>query len=995
MPHRIEVALARGHRDAHGVAIASEITQHLGYEVEKVRCVDVYTVDADLDRDDLEKAATALCDPIIQEWTVDEPIARGFDWLVEVGFLPGVTDNVGRTTTEAVRMVLGDHLSSDSLVYTSRQFLISGELVRSEVDSIATGLLGNPLINRFKSVDRASFDQEGGIPVEVPKVTQDTEPLVETIDLEISDDAMTRLSRERTLALSLDEMQAIRDHYRDEKVRQERGRRGLPPSPTDVELEVLAQTWSEHCKHKIFSSLITYEEDGKKEEINSIFKSLIQETTRVVRADLGEDDYCLSVFVDNAGVWRFDDDWSLVFKVETHNSPSALDPYGGALTGIVGVNRDPHGTGQGARLFCNTNVFCLADPFHKGDIPPRLLHPRRVMEGVREGVEHGGNKSGIPTVNGSLVFDERFLGKPLVFCGTGGMMPAEVNGKPGHEKAANPGDRILMIGGKIGKDGIHGATFSSEELHEGSPATAVQIGDPITQKRMTDFLLRARDEGLMTCLTDNEADGLSSSIGETAEAPGGARVELAHAPLKYQGLQPWEIIVSEAQERMTAAVSPQKVERFISMAAEMGVEATDLGEYTSGPYLELFHDDKPVALFDMAFLHDGVPQMKLTAVWKETDESTPAIPRDLTTGEALVAMLQRLDICSKEYWVRQYDHEVQGGSVVKPLCGAGADGPSDASIVRPVLESMRGVAVAHGICPRYSDIDAYHMAACATDEAMRNLVAVGADPDNVAALDNFCWCDPVQSKNNPDGHYKLAQLVRTSRALYDVCVAYGMPLVSGKDSMKNDYSIGNTRISIPPTLLVTAVGQLEDSGKAVTMDAKRPGDLVYLVGTTHADMGATHYFSHLGLTGGSVPKLRDPAGTKQLYRWIHRAIRAGLIASCHDLSDGGLGVALAETAFAGDLGIVVDLAKAPAKDVDNDDIMLFSETPGRLLITVRPSAANAFEIVMSDLASKIGYVTEDRRLSITGFSGEVVVDADILALKEKWKAPLRFEEVHS
>ncbi len=995
MAHRIEIVLKRGNHDALGTRTALRISKDLALNVDRVRTIEVYSVDADLKDDSLSKLAGALSDPVIQEWAVDTPLARDFDWLVEVGFRPGVTDNVGRTATEAAALLFGDKWPKDGAVYTSRQYLIKGELVRSEVERIATGLLCNPLINRHYVIDRQGFKSKGALPVEIPRVRDEVATTVETVDLEIDDQALLELSRKRTLALSLDEIQTIRDYYRRVDVRQKRNDLGLPPGPTDVELEALAQTWSEHCKHKIFNALITYREPDKEPlKINALFKTYIEQATRTIRANLGVGDYCLSVFVDNAGVWKFDDNWSLVFKVETHNSPSALDPYGGALTGIVGVNRDPHGTGQGSRLFCNTNVFCLASPFHDGDIPPRLLHPRRVLEGVREGVEHGGNKSGIPTVNGSLVFDERYLGKPLVFCGTGGIMPAQIGGKPSHLKAAHPGDRVMMIGGRIGKDGIHGATFSSEELHEGSPATAVQIGDPITQKRMTDFLLRARDEELMTCLTDNGAGGLSSSIGETAETPGGARVDLALAPLKYQGLQPWEIFLSEAQERMTAAVSPDKAEQFVAMAKEMGVEATDLGEYTEGPDLEVFFGDQLVGLFDMGFLHDGVPQMHLDAEWKPAavqPEPDLAVPENM--GALLKTILGRLDICSKEYWVRQYDHEVQGGSVVKPLSGVDGDGPSDAAVIRPVLESMRGVAVGHGICSRYSDLDAFHMAACAADEAMRNVVAVGASPDRVAALDNFCWCDPVQSDTNRDGHHKLAQLVRANMALFEVCVAYGMPLVSGKDSMKNDYSVGDTKISIPPTLLVSAVGQVEDVENAVTMDAKKPGDQVYVVGTTYNDLGASHYLAQMACEEGSVPRVRDPKANIKTYRWLHRAMLSGIVASCHDISDGGLGVTLAETAFAGGLGIVVDLREVLESNVNRDDFLLFSESPGRFVVTVSRSSARTFELIMGKAAKKIGYVTEDKRLVITGLNGQCIMDADIIELKAAWQQPLRFSEV--
>ncbi len=993
MAHRIEVALRRGHRDAHGARVASRIRDYFDLPVYKVQTVDVYTVDAETGADALEELAAALSDPINQQWSVDRPLAHGFDWLIEVGFRPGVTDNVGRTATEAARFALGEGFPADGSVFTSRQYLIGGELVRSEVESIATGLLCNTLIHRYRLLDRRSFESGERLPAEVPRVVSDSAPGVETIDLERSDRELLGLSRERTLALSLEELHAIRDHYRREDVRALRGELGLPERPTDVELEAIAQTWSEHCKHKIFNARIVYDEDGERSEIDSLFDTYIKGATATVRADLGSRDFCLSVFVDNAGVWKLDDRWSLVFKVETHNSPSALDPYGGALTGIVGVNRDPHGTGRGARLFCNTDVFCLADPFYRGDVPPRLLHPRRVLEGVREGVEHGGNKSGVPTVNGSLVFDERFLGKPLVFCGTGGVMPAEVDGKPGHFKEARPGDRVMMVGGRIGKDGIHGATFSSEELHEGSPATAVQIGDPITQKRMIDFLLRARDEGLITCLTDNGAGGLSSSVGETAQDPGGARIDLARAPLKYAGLAPWEILLSEAQERMTAAVPPERAERFVALAREMGVEATDLGEYTSEPRLEIGHGDELVGCIEMGFLHDGVPQLRLQASWRPPTPEEPVLPAEVDLAGSLRSLLGRLDICSKEYWVRQYDHEVQGGSVVKPLCGAGEDGPSDAAVLRPVLGSPLGVAVGHGICPRLSDLDTYRMSACAVDEAMRNVVAVGADPDRVAALDNFCWCDPVQSPSNPDGRHKLAQLVRSCRALFETCVAYGIPLVSGKDSMKNDYHIGRTRISIPPTLLVTAVGRLEDASLAVTMDAKRPGDVVYAVGAARPELGGSHYLAQLGLEGGAPPELEDPAETRRTYKWLHRAIVARLVASCHDVSDGGLAVALAETAFAGELGMVVDLGKLPAERIDRDDVLLFSETPGRFAVTVPADCASAFELMMRDRAARIGTVTADRRLSVTGLGGGVVLDESIDELKSAWKRPLSFEEV--
>ncbi|MDF1554662.1 MAG: AIR synthase-related protein, partial [Deferrisomatales bacterium] len=759
--------------------------------------------------------------------------------------------------------------------------------------------------------------------------------------------------------------------------------------PTDVELECLAQTWSEHCKHKIFNATIHYDDGaGEVQVIESLFSTFIKGSTARIRKGLGENDFCLSVFVDNAGVIAFDDDWSLCFKVETHNSPSALDPYGGALTGIVGVNRDPMGTGMGARLIFNVDTFCFADPFYDQKLPPRLLHPRRIYEGVVRGVEHGGNKSGIPTVNGTLVFDDRFLGKPLVYCGTAGLIPRTLHGQPGHEKKARPGDLVVMAGGRIGKDGIHGATFSSEELHEGSPVTAVQLGDPITQKRLYDFLLVAMQRGLYTSITDNGAGGLSSSIGEMAEQSGGAILELDKAPLKYPGLNPWEILVSESQERMSFAVAPDSIDAFLSLAAELRVEAVVIGEFTAEPVFHVKYAGDTVAYLPMAFLHDGLPPMELRARWEKPVHEEPGFPCPVDLTGELLGLLGRLNICSKEAVVRRYDHEVQGGSVIKPFVGVANDGPSDAAVVRPLLESFAGVVTANGICPRYSDIDAYWMMAAAVDEAVRNALAVGGSLQHLAGLDNFCWCDPVQSEKTPDGEYKLAQLVRANQALYDFTVAYGVPLISGKDSMKNDYSVGGTKISIPPTVLFSVIGKVADVTRCITMDAKHPGDGVYVLGTTRAELGGSEYWAAKGYLGNSVPRVRMDESLL-LYRALEQAIAEGLVTSCHDCSDGGLAVALAETAFSGGYGIRAALAQGPTEGVERDDELLFSESQSRLVATVRPEHREAFEALFAGRpAARVGEVTEEPLLSLSGLDGSEVVRADLGSLKRAWQEPL-------
>ena len=986
MPHRIEVCLKSSLPDPTGRRISARIASDLGFAVGNLRVADEFIIDRSLSRKDLETLAEEVFqDPVIQDAVIDEPLAIPFDWLIEVGFRPGVTDNVARTAREAAERTLGVQFRNGEGLYTRKLYFIKGDITKVQAEAIAKDLLANDLIQThtvFGPGDNRSA-------ITVPRVTTHSSVAIRRINLNVDDEELLRISREGVLALSLEEMQAIRDYYGVPEFLEKRRQAGLGPEITDCELEVLAQTWSEHCKHKIFNALIQYHEAGKSREINSLFQTCIQGSTEKIRAELGTNDFCLSVFKDNAGVIRFDDEWNLVVKVETHNSPSALDPYGGALTGIVGVNRDPFGTGMGSRLIFNTDVFCFAPPDFKGTIPPRLLHPRRVFEGVREGVEHGGNKSGIPTVNGAVVFDDRYLGKPLVYCGTGGIMPAEINGRPAHIKRAHPGDRIVMTGGRIGKDGIHGATFSSEELHEGSPVSAVQIGDPITQKRMTDFLLVARDRGLYSSITDNGAGGLSSSIGEMARESGGARLHLDQAPLKYPGLQPWEILLSEAQERMTVAVPPEKLDEFLSLAKTLDVEATDLGEYTDDGLFTVLWEDRPAAVLPLDFLHEGLPRMRLTARWEQNTHPEPSFddPSDLTP--ALTELMGRWNVCSKERLIRQYDHEVQGGTVVKPLVGVQNDGPGDAAVLRPLLDRFRGVAVGCGIAPRYSDLDTYWMMAACIDEAVRNIVASGADPDWMAGLDNFCWCDPVKSEKTPDGEYKLAQLVRANEALYDITTVYRIPCISGKDSMKNDYHIGDTKISIPPTVLFTAVGIVPDVRLAVTPDFKRAGDLIYVLGITRDETGGSEYFASRCFTGNKVPKVADRALAINMYRALHKAIASGLVASCHDLSDGGLGVALAESAFAGGLGARLALGDLVLEGVLRNDVALFSETPCRFLVSVIQEKRIAFERTMNGFpVACVGEVTEEPRVIATGLDGNVVVDAAIQGLKKAWQEPL-------
>ncbi len=388
----------------------------------------------------------------------------------------------------------------------------------------------------------------------------------------------------------------------------------------------------------------------------------------------------------------------------------------------------------------------------------------------------------------------------------------------------------------------------------------------------------------------------------------------------------------------------------------------------------------------MAFLHDGVPKMHLKAVWNPPALEPEVIIEDSDLIADLKAVLGSLNVCSKETFVRMYDHEVLAQSVLKQFQGIDHDGPGDAGVIRPVPGSNKGIAVACGITPKYSDIDTYAMMACAIDEAVRNLVAVGAELGTIAGLDNFCWPDPVKSEKTPDGEHKLAQLVRCCQALYDVCTAYDIPLISGKDSMKNDYKIGDTKISIPPTVLFTAAAILRDVSKVVSMDVKTPGDLVYVVGETKNEMGGSEFLALRSQLGETVPTV-DAKRARALYTALSKAIGDGLVASCHDCSDGGLGVALAESAFAGGFGMQIDLESV---GVESNVVALFSESQSRFVVTIPRKHAAAFEATLHGLPhARLGVVIPETLFRVKGhddFEDEV----SLADLKEAWQRPLRW-----
>jgi len=881
---------------------------------------------------------------------------------------PGVMDPVAQSALAAI----ADLDIQVEAVRTLRKFWVA-DLSADALRVLCAKLLANDAIEQAIVGPLPFSHLELGSPYTFRRVTVPLRSL--------DDEALTRLSREGQLYLSLVEMQTIQAHFRQ-----------LDRDPTDIELETVAQTWSEHCSHKTLAGRIAYRDPDGARTFKNMLKETIFAATHTIRESLGADDWCVSVFADNAGVIRFDEENNIVFKVETHNHPSALEPYGGANTGLGGVIRDPLGTGMGAKPICNTDVFCFAPPdTAPADVPQGALHPRRVMHGVVSGVRDYGNRMGIPTVNGAIYFDRRYLGNPLVYCGNVGLIPRDKSFK---EPLA--GDHIVALGGRTGRDGIHGATFSSAELTHQSESLsggAVQIGNAITEKMLLDIILQARDQGLYHAITDCGAGGFSSAVGEMGEKIG-AEVWLERAPVKYDGLTYTEIWISEAQERMILSVGPDQWEAFSALARSEGVEATIIGKFVPTGRLKLKYGEHEVADLAMEFLHDGRPPVVREAVYEPPVE-TPLVWTTQATADprkTLTRILGSLNVASKHWVIRQYDHEVQGGSVVKPLVGAQNDGPSDAAVVRPVLASRRAIAISCGMNPCYGDLDTYHMAASAIDEAMRNCVAVGADPSRIAILDNFCW-------GNTDRPQTLGSLVRAALACHDLAVALGTPFISGKDSLNNEFRYvdrdGKSQLlSIPPSLLISAVGQLDDASQAVTMDLKQAGNLLYVVGLTREELGGSHFAMLHDLTGGHVPRV-DPAHARQAYAALHQAIRSGCVRACHDLSEGGLATALAEMAFAGNLGADVDIAAMPldpavaaASPERANAVRLFSESNTRWLCEVRADVAAEFEGKLSGIPhARLGTVVAAAELKITS-ARTSVLHASLAELKAAWLAPL-------
>ncbi len=991
MMHIIETAYRKEARDPEGEEALQQARLLAIDSIASIRSVRVIILNGSLTEDEAAFLADRLfAEPLLQQYRInanrglrEQLEDAGADHCIEVVLKQGVMNPVRETILKgATDLGLGEKITT---VQTARKYLVKGSARRHELERLSRQALANSTIEDI-FIDRSEPDYS--------LKTLRYSFRLNTIPLRhAGPDELESISCEGMLSLNLDEMKTIQKHF------QEVGR-----EPTDLELEILAQTWSEHCVHKTISGHVTYEGPVPEQWANYadakgrlVFSNLLRNTVMRATEELDKS-WCLSVFKDNAGIIAFDEENALCFKVETHNHPSAIEPYGGAGTGVGGVIRDTLGAGLGAMPIMNTDVFCLGYPnTMEKAVPAGAMHPGRVLRGVVSGVRDYGNRMGIPTANGAVYFDDRYTGNCLVFCGSVGILPRNKIAK-----TPESGDCIVVVGGRTGRDGIHGATFSSAQLHSHSEETAsgaVQIGNPLTEKKVLDTILQARDRGLFNSITDCGAGGLSSAVGEMG-ARTGAEVEIAKVPLKYEGLSYREIWISEAQERMVLSVPPEKLKAALRVFAAEDVEAVAIGHFTDDRILRLKYKGQRVAELDMDFLHEGLPVFHGHARWSPPRHHDPlldnpdsngfALPRASVprsgqdAGDLLKKILASPNVRSKEWIIRQYDHEVQGRTVVKPLVGIECDGPGDATVITPVLGSLRGAVISCGMNPKYGDIDPYHSAASAMDEALRNITAVGGDPERTALLDNFCWgnaCRPEQ----------LGALVRAAMACYDYAIAFGVPFISGKDSLNNELNIGSETISVPPTLLISAISLIDDIRCATTMDCKQPGNPLYIVGNTYPEMGGSHCYALQGLTGRSVPKVRG-ASARENMNALHRAITAGMVRACHDLSEGGMAVAAAEMAFAGGLGAKLNVRNMPfsgREQLRSDTVMLFSESNSRFLVEVDRKQADRFERMLSAVpCSNIGATDGSKILAITGLDGEIILESAVDELKDAWQTPL-------
>jgi len=765
-----------------------------------------------------------------------------------------------------------------------------------------------------------------------------------------SNEQLLQVSKELGLGLRLKEMKTIQRYF---------SKKGI--NPTDVELQTIGQTWSEHCYHKTFKGDVVTEEGI----IKSLFKTYIAKVTREL-----DPDWCLSVFEDNAGIIDFDKGFAVAAKVETHNHPSAIEPFGGAATGVGGVIRDI--LGVWAEPIACTDVLGFGPlNYEHVKLPVSVKHPKYIFSGVVSGIGCYGNNMGIPTVNGAIYFDESYVGNVVVYCGCIGILP-----KNKFVKNAKPGDILLLVGGKTGRDGIHGVTFASAELTEKSEEIsrpAVQIANPIEEEKLKRAIIEVRDRQLGSAITDLGGGGLSSAVGETAKKSGcGAYVELEKVPLKHLGMAPWEIYISESQERMLLLVPEKNLREVLEIFENEDVEATPIGKFTEDKMLKITFNRYKVAEIEIEFLFKP-PKAQRTAKWRAPSFKEPSFPEPEELTKDVLEVLSSPNVASKESVIRTYDHEVKGNTALKPLQGRYA-GPSDAAVLKPLTDSWKGVVISCGMNPNYGKIDPYWMAASSIDEAIRNNTAVGGR--RIALLDNFTW-------GNPEKNDRMTSLVKACQACYMFAKGFRTPFISGKDSLYNESPLG----PVTPTLLITAVGVIPDVRKAVSMDVKQAGNLIYIAGQTYPELGGSEYYKLKGFLGKTVPKVRVPQARK-IMKSIVKAIDLSYVKACHDLSEGGLAVAISEMAFTGDYGIDLYLKNIPRpRGMQRDDFILFSESNSRFLVEVQEKRRRDFEALMEGVTfSVVGTVKREKRLLVHGIDDSTVVDVSLAELRNAWKS---------
>ena len=924
--------------DIKGQAVVQEAHRTLGLPgLKRVRTTRVYRLEGTTKTGAKTLVTKLLAEPINQTYALNQPLITDTPHLVEVAYKPGVMNpevaSILKATTDlGIRLTAAD---------SSTEYAFYGTIGQKQVDQIVNKLLVNKTVERIVTENPKTLIIKG-------------EPgLVNTVLIRTASTKQLMALSQDKLFLDEPEMRTIQAHF------QKLGR-----DPTDGELEIIAARWSEHCGHKTFKAKVIV--DGVEKP------SLLTRISQTARKYFGHE--VLSAFEDNSGVMSFYEGQAICGKVETHNSPSAIEPYGGAMTGSGGVFRDILGTGQGAKIIISTDMFCFAPPdLDPAKLPPGTLSPDYLQRKVVAGVRDYGNRMGIPTNNGSVHYHEDFRAKPTVIVGSYGIIP-ENRAQKGE---AQVGDLVVVIGGQTGRDGIHGATFSSGEMTDRTinvNSSAVQIGNAIEEKRMADAIIEARDQDLIRAITDCGAAGLSSAVGEIGENIG-VTVDISKAPLKYPGLAPWEIWLSESQERMVLAINPKKIKTFLAICRKYNVEATILGRFDGSHKLTVTYGNQTVAALGYDFLTKGLPQRIMTAHWEkpESDESLPEMPKDWTT--TLKGILSHGNVASKEPIVRQYDHGVQGTSALPPFTGVNFDGPNDAVVLTPILSKPYGMVQSHGMNPILNRIDPYWGSVWAVAEAMSNYVAVGGDPDQAVLINNYIWPFPDEES--------MGSLDRSVDAVVDCMNALHRPVVSGKDSLSSTYRGKDGQvIKIPPVLCISVFGRIPNVRKTVTSDIKKAGSRLYLVGALNANMGGSTYLEINGLVGDAVPQV-DLAILPKVLKRLHRAIKSGAVLACHDVSEGGVISAVAEMAFGGDCGVQLKLES----QMTRPDLFLFNETAGTFVVEVANAAMARW--VFKDLPYlALGKTTQAPYLQVN-LGTHRLFKASIAELKQAWQAPLR------